>query len=747
LLHARCLTTLKVMDHRTLYCQQCGKKYVPRGAGATGLRCCACWGPLGAQYVPDVGAGVDISREFLHMIVAGCKLKKAISSRWDSTLFRAEHLELKVEVLARIFTNEFAKAHPFYIRRLFREAYQASKIRHPNVVGILDVGRVQSCYFIISELVEKGSLRSILDKTEAVDVNQALSLTEDVLRGLSAAHAEGMSHGDLRPQTILLDYDGTAKLCDLAQPTPLKQLNHLFLNEAGVPVGPVYYIAPERVIDDRNADIRSDLYSLGVTLYEMLCGRRPFYGDSALDVMTQRLTQTPVAPAQVNADVPEELSRFVMRLMARDPDDRPATPANALAELKDIAVALSKVKKIKQVTAAMDEEEMQRAQRRRNAFWLATCLVLVAAAIVPFVWLYVDYRKGLNRPPVQELQSGKKPVLILVDADPMHVASRLPPHAVDAVMTLAAYVVATQPDLVAIPPFRMDELASLRPRADALPESVAPYYLLKMTYSPGLDRWKWELSLFRRGQQERAVKVRCAPQGGVEQGFQQIQRALETLLNGDLPGRARPDTAVRPLPLCENSTVWVSLGQALRAERDDLLHEALSHVRQARQACPQMPALAVLEAFYDTLLGWQEDRPPAGEIPPQRQEPPGEFALLAGALRAVRGGDDAGALAALGDYLAEYPRSARAHYLLGMWRLHAKAAPQEALHALRRAVECDPGYLPAAKACVKILHDGDEALLEGFIRQYAHLDPGQGKLEALETYQRTLAGGQRPPVQ
>jgi len=158
------LTTLKVMDHKTLYCQQCGKKYALRDAGdagATGLRCCSCWGLLGARYVPDVGTGVDISREFLHMIVAGCKLKKAIGSRWDSTLFRAEHLELKLEVLARIFTNEFAEAHPYYIPRLFRGAYQASKIRHPNVVGILDVGRVQSCYFIISELVEKGRVCAI----------------------------------------------------------------------------------------------------------------------------------------------------------------------------------------------------------------------------------------------------------------------------------------------------------------------------------------------------------------------------------------------------------------------------------------------------------------------------------------------------------------------------------------------------------------------------------------------------------
>jgi len=728
------------MDRESLYCQECGRRYELRGRGGRELHCAACGGRLASEYVSTVGRDRLRSRDFVGEVVGGCRIKKALMVFWDSVAYQGTHLKLKLDVRVRIITNEFAEAHPFYIGQLLRQAHLSRSVRCPNVLCVIDVGRLPNCYFIITELAEGGSVRELLHRGR-LRPHRALSIAEEVLRGLESIHAEGLTHGDLRPQSILLDVDGRAKLADVALPQTPRQRNQLVVTDDGQVVGSAYYTAPERVLDGRDGDIRSDLYSLGVSLYEMLSGRRPFDGDSALEIMMRHLGGPPPQVTEADAELPEEVCRFVGRLMALDPAHRPQTPSEALAELGESALALSRAGKMKTAVAALGSAGARRERKLRGAFWLVVCAVLVALAVVPPLWMYRDYRRGLNKPPAVSTPGPKKPVLVWLEPAEVGVGGRLPAQTLDAVRAMAACYLSVQPGVVTIDPFRVDELFGSGFRFGQVTEATSCVYVLRMAYSAGFNRWKWRLSFSRRGENERSVAVECATERAEGQGFAELERALGALLQEAAAELAADDLssdAVRPF----GSAAWPKLGRALRAERAGRLEEALLQVREGEQLAEEVPVLELMRTFYELALSWQEGAkpPPVGDL--HDSESRGEPGMFARALRAAAGADEGAATAAFADYLSEYPGSARGYYLLGMWRLRVQRAAQEALLAFRHAVDLDPGYMPAAKACAGLLCQKGEEEVEAFLHDYASLKPPAGKEAALRDYCRALRGGQ-----
>jgi class 3 adenylate cyclase len=221
--------------------------------------------------------------------------------------------------------------------RIAREARATARLGdHPRIVTVHDVGEeADGTPFIVSQLMAGGTLAERLSAAPEgrLPVDDALRIAEDVASALTHAHAIGVVHRDVKPANIWLASDGAAHLGDFGLAVAVDASR---ITSEGMVVGTVAYLAPEQAMG-REPDPRSDLYSLGAVLYEMLAGRPPYLGDDAVTVISQHLNATPVAPSWHNRDVDAELDALVLRLLARDPAERPPTADATIGELHAIA--------------------------------------------------------------------------------------------------------------------------------------------------------------------------------------------------------------------------------------------------------------------------------------------------------------------------------------------------------------------------------------------------------------------------
>ena len=283
--------------------------------------------------------------------------------------------------------------------RLHREASAAGRLNHPNIAAIYDVLDVDSQPYIVMEYVEGESLARVL-RRGALPLDNAVAVGTEIAEALAAAHAKGIVHRDLKPANISLTPDGHAKVLDfgLAKGPTAKEARSQGLTTITVPgqaMGTPGYSSPEQLVG-APADPRDDIYSLGVVLYELLTGRRPFDGTDSLELAMATMTKTPTPVHLVNPAVPETISAIVARAMARDRDDRYQSAEQLRTELRRLTHALST-----DVTHLVDSRALTvtlRSRRRRLAAAVVAAALVAAAGVG--VWL-----KG--RPAV----AGRAPVL------------------------------------------------------------------------------------------------------------------------------------------------------------------------------------------------------------------------------------------------------------------------------------------------------------------------------------------------
>ncbi|MFA6167504.1 MAG: protein kinase [Gemmatimonadaceae bacterium] len=248
-------------------------------------------------------------------------------------VYRARDRELNEDVAVKTIRRELISSDAVLAERFKSEIRLARRISHRNVVRTHDLGDADGHLFVTMELVQGITVRELLATRGKLGVASTLALARQFAEALAVAHAAGVIHRDVKPENALIDADGVLKVMDFG----IARLAEASSNrtQAGMVVGTPAYMAPEQLVGEE-IDSRADLYSLGVVIYECLTGRAPFQAPSAVALIARVLTTEPEPPARGNADVPPALSALVMRLLAKVPDERPASATILLEQLAEL---------------------------------------------------------------------------------------------------------------------------------------------------------------------------------------------------------------------------------------------------------------------------------------------------------------------------------------------------------------------------------------------------------------------------
>ncbi|MCU0268359.1 MAG: Stk1 family PASTA domain-containing Ser/Thr kinase [Acidimicrobiales bacterium] len=237
-----------------------------------------------------------------------------------SDVYLARDLVLDRPVAVKVLFPEYAKDESF-VERFRREARAAAKLTHPNIVSIYDWGEELDTYFIAMEYVEGRSLAEIIRAEGALPPRRAAEIAADVASALGFAHRNGVVHRDVKPGNVMIDSAGHVKVADFGIAQAFSGSEQANLTKAGSVMGTATYFSPEQA-QGRPVDPRSDLYSLGVVLFEMVVGRAPFQGDTPVAIAYKHVQEQPPLPETLGVDVPPPLEAIDMKLLAKDPAQR-----------------------------------------------------------------------------------------------------------------------------------------------------------------------------------------------------------------------------------------------------------------------------------------------------------------------------------------------------------------------------------------------------------------------------------------
>lgn len=289
------------------------------------------------------------------------------------------------------------------LRRRFRAESQAvAMLSHPNIVSVYDVSHSDDVEYIVMELIDGITLKQYLQKKSVLDPSEVLDFTIQTAKALEHAHSKGIIHRDIKPQNIMLLKDGMIKVADFG----IASLENTIEENNGETVGSVHYIAPEQARGEA-PDARSDIYSLGIVMYEMLTGRLPYVGNSDVEVAVKHMNTDPVTPRDIVPSIPEELERICLKAMNSNIDERYQTASEMLADLEQYkaqSLAAHVLEDSEAVLIDSEEPPRRRAQRSRRSKKIALSsgiLAVLLFVIIGFVFLNGYFLKDLFSDPVK----------------------------------------------------------------------------------------------------------------------------------------------------------------------------------------------------------------------------------------------------------------------------------------------------------------------------------------------------------
>lgn len=325
-------------------------------------------------------------------------------------IYEALDRELEERVALKLIKPDIA-ADERIIQRFRNELKFARKIVHKNVCRMFDLNKDGETHYITMEFVPGEDLKSTVCRLGPLSMGKALNIARQICEGLAEAHRLGVIHRDLKPQNIMIDKEGNARIMDFGIARSLEVKG---ITEEGHVVGTMEYMSPEQV-EGKKVDERSDIYSLGVIFYEMFTGRVPFEGNTPLSIATKHITAVPLEPRIVNTQIPQKLSRFIMKCLEKDKEKRFQKVDDLLLEINEIEKSMPSTEKIRLEKKRPTSLEMPRAERRQK--FLIPALGITAVALVGVVVWYFVFRpditgpappSSISVPKENYLESGKK---------------------------------------------------------------------------------------------------------------------------------------------------------------------------------------------------------------------------------------------------------------------------------------------------------------------------------------------------
>ena len=249
-----------------------------------------------------------------------------------ATVYKAQDRVLKRYVAVKVLRDEFTTDEEF-IRRFNTEAQSAASLTHPNIVSIYDVGMENNIYYIVMELIQGKTLKQIIDEGGVLPWKWSLDIAIQIASALEVAHKNNIIHRDIKPHNIIITEDGVAKVTDFGI---AKAVSNSTITAFGTTIGSVHYFSPEHARGGFT-DAKSDLYSLGVVMYEMLTGRVPFDADTPVSIALKHMQEKPVEPIKLNPSIPYSVNKIIMKALEKDLNLR---YQSATEMLKDLNMAL-----------------------------------------------------------------------------------------------------------------------------------------------------------------------------------------------------------------------------------------------------------------------------------------------------------------------------------------------------------------------------------------------------------------------
>ncbi|HTD49382.1 MAG TPA: Stk1 family PASTA domain-containing Ser/Thr kinase [Acidimicrobiia bacterium] len=348
------------------------------------------------------------------------RIEREIAQGGMAEVYLARDQSLDRPVALKALFPEYAR-EPSFVERFRREAQAAANLNHPNIVAIYDWGQESGTYFIVMEYVQGRSLRDLIRSEGPLEAGQAADITAEIASALAFAHRSGVVHRDVKPGNVLLTQSGTVKVTDFGI---ARAGTSDGLTQTGSVMGTATYFSPEQA-QGLAVDGRSDVYSVGVVLYELVCGVPPFAADSPVSVAYKHVREDPVPPSRRNPDVPQALEQIIMSALAKDPEHRyqsaddlradllrfrrgrplAAAPVTGIvAEVPTTAVAnagmsaYAATATIASPRVPVDQTAMyaQQPARRRHPATFTILTLLVLAALVGGI-LYASMKLGGNQ--------------------------------------------------------------------------------------------------------------------------------------------------------------------------------------------------------------------------------------------------------------------------------------------------------------------------------------------------------------
>ncbi|MCU1639086.1 MAG: pknB [Microbacteriaceae bacterium] len=344
------------------------------------------------------------------------QVRSRIARGGMATVYLATDLRLERRVAIKVMHGHLADDSQ-YKARFIQEARSAARLAHPNVVNVYDQGQDSETAYLVMEYLPGITLRDLLEEHHVLTTDQAFDIMEAVLSGLAAAHKNGIVHRDLKPENVLLADDGRIKIGDFG----LARAATANTATGNALLGTIAYLSPE-LVTRGIADTRSDIYAVGIMLYEMLAGEQPFKGEQPFQIAHQHANDTVGTPSSKNPDVPAELDELVLWATARDPDQRPRDARTMLEQLLETQASLRSgarssptqrtmvlpaavpIDRSSDATQVINRQIRQRtgpviadstaalqaatARRKSRGFWLFALVLLLAAAAGGTGWYF-----------------------------------------------------------------------------------------------------------------------------------------------------------------------------------------------------------------------------------------------------------------------------------------------------------------------------------------------------------------------